>query len=622
MTVYRCILPDWAKQENPSLPKVKEGVFTDSQLLDFNEQHYNCYFYPNYPQTYTPGTNVDGSHIDTFEYVFVDLDSKDYMSTDKDRSHQYATKDDFINHLLSLDLKPSSIVDSGNGVHAYWRVNDLDAMSYLRLQRRLCRYLRTDPEVAKIAQLMRVSETINTKYKDAFQLCTQVYSSENSYTCEQLDKMLPSITHKDEEYCIAHHDKVRNTDRQNVKIDTKLPLKFSKLLASNNEVKDIWTGNSEDRSKSDYRLGHIMYANKFTRDEAISVLVNTVKALARAPIHRVSYASNIVDKIWVYEESEQKEFVQLSSSVKDILNSYGDEIKGERIPCWTYIDNTVYGFRLGMVLGLVAGSGVGKTAISLNAFEGFVRNNPNQDHFFVSLEMPVNQIAGRWKALCGDDRGMLEKVHIIGNHNPDGTYRDLSLDDIEEYIVQYQERTKRKVGCVVIDHIGVLNPKTKVGNYEDVKAICKRMKAFAIKTNTFLIMQSQAPREKAGWGDLELNKDAAYGTSFFENFCDFVVTIWQPLKRCHKEEGCPKVTAFKFAKIREQNPKDVIVENELYRMYFDAETQHLRQMTQDEETSFDFFNKKCVNLRKTDRKTEVLTYTSVKWEQPEPKKYH
>ena len=216
--------------------------------------------------------------------------------------------------------------------------------------------------------------------------------------------------------------------------------------------------------------------------------------------------------------------------------------------------------------------------------------------------------------MCGDNSNLHEKVHIISNYDDDGTFRDLSLETIKQYILNFQASTGKKVGTVVIDHIGVLSNNDKFGQDEGVKKLCKEMKAFAAQTNTMLIMQSQTSREKAGIGDLELNKDAAFGTSVFENFCDYLITIWQPLKRMYKE-GAPTITAFKFCKIRHKKQhKDVIKEDICYKLVFDPSNEHLRELKETEETSFKFYLAKCTNKRKNDRKTELVDYESVKVE--------
>ncbi len=603
--VFRCILPNWAAEESPQLRRVREGEFTQEQIQELNEHGYNIYFLPNYPSIYNPGTIVDGTQIDTFQFVFVDMDLKE---------KKYAS----IEKVKADNIPPSAIVDSGNGVHVYWEVTDLDAMSFLRLQRRLLHKYNTDEAVGQIYQLMRVPGTVNTKHKDSFKLCQRVYNGDAIYTCEQLDALLPPITLEDEEYCKQHYDKTYNPSKYETKVDEKLPLKFGQLLQGNNEVKNIWSGQVEDRSVADYRLGHIMFASGFSREEALSVLVNSSKALARAPKHRIGYAKSIVDKIWTFEAEGDKAQTRLSYSVREILDrtDVDSSNKGRRFACWKYLDNTIKGFRLGHVIGLVGGSGVGKTAFSLNMFEGFVSFNPDYDHFFVSLEQPKEEIAERWKTMCGTNTRLHDKVHIIDNYDETGTFRDLSLLEIKEHIIKFKAETGRQVGCVVIDHIGVLSNNDRLGQDEGVKKLCKQMKSFAVQTNTLLIMQSQTSREKAGIGDLELNKDAAFGTSTFENYTDFLLTIWQPVKRCY-EVGAPTVCAYKFCKVRHKKPTDKIKEDARYAVIFDGDTERLRPLTEAEDTSFQFFKKSAANIRAQDRKTAVVEYTRIEWDTAE-----
>lgn len=620
--IYRLILPEHAKASG--LKHALEGEFTEEEIQSYNAQLYNVYFFPNSTSLYSSkkGVFLSSQDIDEFNFCFIDLDMKDYKSQDPDRSHNYVTKEEAISRLMESKIPPTSIVDSGGGIHAYWSISDLDVKSYLRLQRRLCRFFHTDPEVSKIAQLMRVPNTVNTKRADDFRLCSIVGGSEITYTCEDLDKNLPNILSKDETYCIDHYDNIFNPGAKDTTIDDKIPIKFSTLIRDNSEVRGIWEGNTDDRSKSDFRLGHIMYSNGFTRGEALSVLVNSSKALSRAPKHRFNYANNIVDQIWTFEETpkEQKNSLLMGSSVRDILERHGDDLEGTRFPCYKYLDNTHKGYRLGQVIGLVAGSGVGKTAMALNMFLGFVVSNPEYDHFFFPLEQPDREIADRWKALCGTRTHLYDKVHIISNHGPDGKFRDLSLKTIKQSILDYQKDTGRKVGSCVIDHIGILANDNKLGQDEGVKKLCKEMKAFALETNTMLVMQSQTSREKAGIGDLELNKDAAFGTSVFENFCDFLICLWQPLKRCYSE-GAPTIMAYKFCKIRHKKQHlDNIKEDVCYKLYFDPSTESLRELTQDEENAFKFFLTLATNKRKQDRKTDIVQYNSVRWNESEEKK--
>lgn len=615
MTLCRLIAPKWATDENPNMKRVIEGQFSDDQIAEYNVQGYNVYYLPNYPSNYDPSILVDGTQIDTFDFVFVDCDFKDGV---------YSTTEEFLKKIDELFSSPTRIVETGNGVHAYWQIQGLDAMSYLRFQRRLMRLLNTDEAVGQLFQLMRLPGTFNTKIKDNYKLCTELSSLDIPYTAEDFNDLLPAITLEDEQYCKDHYDRTFNLN-QSI-ISEEIPAKFGKLLLSNREAKELWAGNSDDRSKSDFRLGHLMFANGFTKDEAASVLINSAKAISRGPNHRRNYAENIVNKIWTFELVEDKTSLELSHSVRDILQKAGDTLKGTPFRCHKRIDNTAHGFRLGQVIGLVAGSGVGKTAFALNMFQWFAQTNPDYYHFFIPLEQPANEIADRWKTMCGEDTSLHDKVHVMSNYDEDGNFRHLSLDQIREYVLDFQKTKNVKIGCVVIDHIGVLKKKGKDGENQDLMDICHSMKAFAVQTNTLLVMQSQTSRQKAGIGDIELDKDAAYGTQYFEAYCDYLVTLWQPLKRCHVEDGCPIVTAFKFCKIRHKKANvDVIKEDLCYYLRFDPDTETLRDMTQDEQTSFNYFLPKATNLRKRDKKTDLVSYQSVPYKKEafsENKKMH
>jgi len=596
--VFRLIAPQWAIDEGVIRTRVLEGEYTQERIEELNVSGYNVYFLPNYPSQYDPSKKVDGSQIDTFNFVFVDMDLKE---------GKYATKHDFLLYIQQFpDLTPTHLVDSGNGVHAYWQVTDLDAMSYLKLQRRLMRKFNTDEAVGQIFQLMRVPGTINTKVKDDPKLCEYISQSDSIYTCEEMDKALPPLTVEDEEYCKRHFDKTYSAPTSTT-VSDKLPPKFATLLRENKEVKDIWSGAIDDRSKGDYRLGHIMFASGFTRDEAMSVLVNAGKALSRAPAHRMSYAENIVDKIWTFEE---KKTTELSSSVKDILARGEETLSGTRFACHPLVDDTVAGFRLGHVFGLVAGSGVGKTAMAMNMFRWFTERNPEYEHFFIPLEQVDSEIAVRWRTICQGDTRLHDKVHILSNYGPNGEFRHLSLDDIKDYMLDFQKRTGKKIGTCVIDHIGALKKQSKNGENQALVDICHQLKSFAVETNTMVIIQSQSPREKAGQGDLELNKDAAYGTVFFEAYVDWLMTIWQPLKRAYPQ-GAPTIMAFKYCKIRHKKQgQDKIQEDVCYQLFFDPKTETLRELTQDEEDTIEYWQNRCINIRKRDKKTDLVPYQS------------
>jgi len=597
--LYVVLPPDWLKAEFPEV-RTEQLECSFEEALEFNAAGYNLFYYPNCPKN--PGTAFIKAHeVDQFDYVFVDCDLKDGFWPDKDT---------FVAELHRWGPTPTRIVDSGNGIHAYWKVVDLDAHSFLRLQRRAARHFSTDLAVSQLKQLMRVAPSMNTKDPLNYKLCDILSSSDIEYTAECLDKALPIISQEDENYCQTHYDKAYQLE-SDIKIDERIPEKFSRLLRTSKEVKEIWRSASDDRSKTDYRLAHILYAEDFTKEEALSVLVNCSKALSRAPIHRYNYALNIADKIWPAASDEPT--VQLSHSVADILARTGN-IKGTPFPCWEVFDGTHNGFRLTQVMGLIGPSGGGKTTLAMNFFYWFIKRNPQYIHVFVSLEQPQEEIADRWVKITQGNDKLHDRVHVLSNYNEDGSYRNLSLSEIETYIVDLEKRLNTKVGCVVIDHIGVLKKQSKEGENQGLIDVCHGMKAFAKRTNTFLVMQSQTSREKAAGGDVELDKDAAYGTSMFEWYCDYVVTTWQPLKRIYTQAPNMLCSAFKYAKIRHKNTRrDAIKEDAVYILMFDPESELLSEMTQIDEEAYETWSSIATNIRNKDRRREPKKMTKIDW---------
>lgn len=614
--LYRLILADWKKTPdwNPKeFPTVIEDEMTEEEVKVYNEKGYNCYTILNNSSTFEPGRKNDegrpiyiaGSDIDIFNYVFVDMDLKDGT---------WESKDKFIEFINNSSLTPTAIVDSGNGVHIYWRVVDLDGMSFIRLMRRLARFYKTDDKVCTIYRIMRVPGTYNVKDQNNFKLCSVIESKEQiQYTCEDLDKALPKITSADEDYCKKHYDQTYHINDASIVINDELPMKFQTLMKSNTEVKKLFFGPVPDRSSADYRLAHLMLAQNFSKEEGMSVLLNTAKAISRTNIHRYNYASNIINKIWTFEQAPEASKPALSKPVSEILKRDSTD-RRKRIYGHPIFDAHHKGFRLGEVFGLIGATGIGKTTLCLNKFKWFVERNPDLIHVVVSLEESEESIADTWNLICNGNAILHDKVRILGNRDAEGITRRLSIWDVQEEIFRIEKETSQKVGCVVIDHIGVLKTVDKNGKFVDLIQVCADMGAFAQSTNTFLIMLSQTSRAKAGIGDIELDKDAAFGTVMFESYCDYIMTIWQPLKRVYKQAQHMTINAFKYCKIRPKTVgKDLIYEDQIYAMMLDPDTRCLRDLTQQEHEAYDYWNKQAIALRNQDKKKNMAALNVIDW---------
>lgn len=633
---HRLILSKWVK--DPDLRNTLKGEFDDAELARLNALGYNIYYLPNYHSKPIHGRPSTGFDIDVWGWVFADMDLKD---------EKWESKEAFIEEIKSFILKPTAIVDSGRGIHVYWQVSDLDAMSFLRLQRRIAVKFNTDPAVANMHQLMRAPGTVNVKDPDPVNwvLCEVLESTGKVYDAQTLDSHFPKISIEDEKKCVDHYEKTMKdpsqlAPKEAAELSPSAKLKWSKLLRENSEVKKLFSYTDvKDRSTADFRLAHLLLASGFTRDEARAVLMNTGKAMERSSIHQYNYAENIVDKLWeetpakkptaklrgaASDEEDDEDDDDLSQTVEDILIESAKAPRNKRFPCNEAIDATDHGFRLGEVLGFVGGAGSGKTTFSLNMFRWFFERNPNYIHIFVTLEQPKDEIAQRWKEMAGDNPHLHKKVRIIDNYNKDGTFRHLSLQDIEDHIHRIQEKTGQKVGCVVVDHIAILRFEKDTKESKDkLSGLCEQMKVFAVRTNTFLIMQSQTSRQKAGIGDVELDKDAAYGTGYFEFYADYVVTTWQPLKRLYGEDafkGGPDplyVNCWKFCKIRHKRAdKDKVQEDQVYAFKFDISTSRLRPLREDEYQSFAFQAGKASKLRMKDKKTNPAPLKVITWAVP------
>jgi len=99
--------------------------------------------------------------------------------------------------------------------------------------------------------------------------------------------------------------------------------------------------------------------------------------------------------------------------------------------------------------------------------------------------------------------------------------------------------------------------------------------------------------------------------------------LWQPLKRCQAEPGCPTVTAYKFCKIRHKRQNvDVIQEDVAYFLKFDPGSEILKVMTQDDTTSFNYFLEKATKKRGQDQKTKLTEYKTVGTNDTASTNYH
>lgn len=320
--------------------------------------------------------------------------------------------------------------------------------------------------------------------------------------------------------------------------------------------------------------------------------------------------------------SEKKEYI--ARSISDLENDPDLYKKSEPIRGPDFLDVTEERWRKGEVLGVVAGSGTGKSAISMKIIKDIIYNNTDNDdiHFFFSLEMPAKQVVKRWTKLVGKNNKDSKRLFVIENKSTD---ERITWQHIVKFVQDTCKQENRKVGAIIVDHFMALADKidtTKEPNFDvstdinsgrgkvktiSVKEMCRLMKVIAEHLNCFLIIQNQSTIERAGHGDTPMGINAAYGAAQFAWFCDYIITVWQPLKRV-QDECMIAATGWQYSKIREVGLNDLTRVYTRHNLYYDLATGDFRPLSQMEEDEFNKMNEKANMLRKSDDKKEATNY--------------
>jgi hypothetical protein len=619
---YRLIKPDWAK-----LPETEGGIpgpnsfdgddFPIAFLKEKNAQGYGIYYFPNYNSKPVPkGEYTAGKHIDTFEWVYVDMDLKDGV---------YKTKEEFIAKLVNFPVLPTKVLTSGNGVHAYWRVSKLDRERFCELQLRLIKALTTDHSIWTVLRCMRLEGYFNTKRKDEYKLVEADVWSEGAYTYKDLDQHLPALD-KSEEMKIVNH--LRRIDGQEPEINldeinvSEVPDRFKRLMEQDSKVKHLFTDTEGDRSKNAWALLNILYAD-FDRAEAVAIIANTPKALSKGAGNG-TFAAEMVAKAY-----KMKAKFTVPSVAEKIKQNTNEKRKGRLVQGPDYFDCSYRGWRTQQVFGLIGGSGIGKSTTTLNIFEKVLQNNPDDICIYFNLEMTDAEVVEKFRDLTGDDEKLLDRLFVISNEDEDGNPLNINLQKIVWYCRDIQKSTGKRLVAIAIDHIGVINPSIDIrqkptfglegdgesafGDYRNVnlRKMPQLLKELAKQLDVFLIVQSQTTKAKGMDGDTPLGIDAAYGAAQFEQYMDYVMTIWQPLRRVHNETAL-RALGWQYAKIRSKHKNDEV---ETYTPSFlcvDVTTGRLTLPTDDEEQEFEVLNKKATVIRKKSEKKDEIQYKGTK----------
>lgn len=642
---YRLIKPDWGKprkgkNKNPDFVKEIKGAdvlegddFSEEFLHKKNKLGYNIYFFPNAPDKKLPnGYFISGKDVETFKYVFVDMDLKDKV---------YKSKEEFYDKLDEFPLPPTWTTDSGNGVHAYWEVTDLgkDKVAFMGLQFMLIQHFKTDESVWTPLQLMRVAGYQNTKKHGEFKPAKHVeeLTTWNKYTVGELVDCLPEISATNEENLQKHLDKLEGRVSVGVEafLGDEVPEKFLEDMEKDDRLYELFHHPRKvkgDRSKADLSLANILCLKyDYSREECLAVLMHTEKALSRPGQSRFDYANNTVDRAYMDNTAYAVMPIGRAVEAENSQHSLGLLVNGPY-----FLDCLHHRWLTKEVLGLVAGTKVGKTSITLKCFKEFIRNNEDSDGIFLyfNLEQTVGEIHQHWKILVGNDPKYFNKLYVISKEMFEQLFEGgaPNIQRIYKIIRDTEKRTGKKVLSVCIDHLQALNGDFNLTEKETFNAevseyieqwvnadtvilnkdgVCQKLKELAKKTNVFLIIQSQTTKGKDDGGSIPIGKNAAFGTAKFEWYCDYVVGLWRPLNlvidKC-KEHGL-FITAFQYTAIRHENAdKDALGTGEHVYLKFDPETRDYIGATKEEHKTVLELLSENHKMRKIMEKKESTKY--------------
>lgn len=619
---YRLIKPDWSDSKKVEGfkkeivgPRILEGDdFSEEFLKKKNESGYNIYYFPNYnSKKLEDNVWLNGLNVDIFNYVFVDMDLKDGI---------YKSTEEFVELLEKSPIKPSKIVLSGNGVHAYWKVSDLALETYLEIQKKLIAYFKTDKSVCTAMQLMRVPGFFNTKDIDNFKMVKEKIYPVDDYTVNDLRFNLPELSIEEERNIQMTLRKMAGLEELgSLEVeDGEIPEKFLKLLDTNKKLQRLFSAEKGDRSEADFAICNILYDKDFTKKEALQVMLNTNKAISKG-VHGRSYASSIVNKVYL-ERSVHTVPNAAEKKRMGKLRPQGSPVKGPH-----YFDLLENGWRSREVLGLIGGTGVGKTSITLDIFYHMIKNNPQNDDVFIffSLELGEEEIIAHWDSLTQGNEELTSRLYVVDNQDEQGNHRAINLQQIYWFIRDITKASGKKVAAIAIDHVGIINksidttesPDFGIKGREDLgfgktktladREVTRNIKNIAKEWDCFVIVQSQTTKEKAGEGDVPLGTNAAYGIAQFEWDMDYVMTIWQPLKRVEAKTDL-RATAWQYCKIRKKGKKDRVSPMDPHVLLFDLDTKELREPAEEEFEEFSNLNREATMLRRKAEKKDALDY--------------
>ncbi|MDA9762206.1 primase C-terminal domain-containing protein [Desulfobacterales bacterium] len=423
--------------------------------------------------------------------------------------------------LSQFPFKPSIIIKSGGGVHAYWFLKEPAEKSDLGaiedVNKRIAVTLGGDMAATDAARIMRVPGTTNHKYNPP-RKCELIQQNDFFYSIEDFQEILPPLEAK-------KPDQPQGNDTE--------------WLAK------AMQGCSEGQRNATAAKLAGYWINKLPKADVLQIL-HAWNILNTPPLEEKEIQS-ILKSVARYEPEKSQKRVDISNvydagRMAESYLEYIKSLKQNRLQLGIkQIDTLIRGVSGGEVLTIFARAGSYKTAELQTVLQGYVQNSSLGAVFF-SIEMPVAAVTERYMQMIFEEPGSEIEAMFTDNSEPEVCQRvinkfkanmknlfivpvKVSLSDIPAYVRLIESEHNIKIGVIGVDYLGLLDGPGH-NEYEVVSRLAVGMKHTAKLLNLPVIVLSQVSR-KGGNGDTEISLDMGRGSGAIEEGADFVLGLWQ-----------------------------------------------------------------------------------------------
>lgn len=258
------------------------------------------------------------------------------------------------------------------------------------------------------------------------------------------------------------------------------------------------------------------------------------------------------------------------------------------------------------LLGVIGDSGAGKSEVVLGIFKEILKNNPDSNAVYVSMEMTDEKISQRWYKMTESDPDLGDRLYILSRYDEDGNAREVSMKWIKKNLIHYKEM----LGDIVvfaIDHVHCIGE----NDSSTLNSMMIDLKEIAVKLNAFGIPMAQVNKGSGQKGEVPLDADAVLGCSQFKYICSDIIQIHRPILRLEEDAGI-SVLGWGYAKIREADEEDKVRRGQNKLLLYDQKIRGLRQLNVAEYTTFKQYYNILLEMKSAEDKNKAFTYDTTK----------